>query len=84
LILGIDEAVTDSELKRAYRMMAAANHPDRLVARGLPPELQELATHKMALINRAYGEIVKIRKQYPVYDRLPDLKEQQKYPEHQE
>jgi len=37
----------------------------------------------MALINRAYGEIVKVRKQYPVYDRLPDLKEQQIYPEHQ-
>ncbi len=77
LILGIDEDVTDSELKRAYRTMAAANHPDRLMARGLPAELQELATHKMALINRAYSEIVKIRKQYPVYDRLPELTEHQ-------
>ena len=75
LILGIDEDVTDTELKRAYRTMAAANHPDRLAARGLPAELQKLATHKMALINRAYGEIVKIRQQYPVYDRLPDYQE---------
>ncbi len=72
LILGVDETVTDKELKRVYRTMAAANHPDRLAARGLPPELQKLATHKMALINRAYSKIVKIRKQYPVYDRLPD------------
>ena len=76
LILGIDEDVPDRELKRAYRTMAAANHPDRLVARGLPAELQELATHKMALINRAYGEIVKIRKEFPVHDRLPDFCEE--------
>jgi len=37
----------------------------------------------MALINRAYSEIVKIRKQYPVYDRLPDLKEHQESQETQ-
>jgi len=72
LILGVDETVTDKELKRIYRTMAAANHPDRLAARGLPPELQKLATHKMALINRAYEEILKIRKQYPVHERLVD------------
>ena len=75
LILGVDEDVTDTELKRAYRTMAAANHPDRLVARGLPAELQELATHKMALVNRAYGEILKTRREHPVYDRLPDMHE---------
>jgi len=63
LILGVDEEVTDRELKSAYRRMAAANHPDRLAARGLPQELQKLATHKMAMINKAYGEILCLRKQ---------------------
>ncbi len=62
LILGVDEDISDADLKRAYRRQAAANHPDRLVARGLPEQLQGLANHKMAMINRAYGEIVKARK----------------------
>lgn len=57
LILGIDEDVSDDELKRAYRRMAGANHPDRMAARGLPRELAGLANHKMAMINKAYAEI---------------------------
>lgn len=61
LILGIDEDVTDDELKRAYRRMAAANHPDRMAARGLPQELAGLANHKMAMVNKAYAEIRKMR-----------------------
>jgi DnaJ like chaperone protein len=66
LILGVDEDVDDAELKKAYRRMAAANHPDRVVARGLPQELQKLATHKMAIINKAYAEILTHRKLDPV------------------
>lgn len=58
LILGVDEDISDQDLKRAYRRMAAANHPDRLVARGLPRELTRLATQKMAMINKAYDEIL--------------------------
>ena len=57
LILGVDEDISDKDLKRAYRRMAAANHPDRLVARGLPRELTRLATHKMAMVNMAYAQI---------------------------
>ncbi|MEE9272551.1 MAG: molecular chaperone DjiA [Robiginitomaculum sp.] len=70
LILGIDEDISDAALKKTYRCMAAANHPDRLVARGLPPELQKLATHKMAMINKAYAQILEMRKDIPVYVRL--------------
>lgn len=61
LILGVDEDVSDEDLKRAYRRMAAANHPDKLLARGLPPELARLANHKMAMVNRAYAKIRKDR-----------------------
>jgi len=62
LILGIDEDISDADLKRAYRRMAAANHPDRLIARGLPREMMKIANHKMAMVNRAYGEIIAVRK----------------------
>ena len=62
LILGIDEDISDVDLKKAYRRMAAANHPDRLIARGLPEQMQRLANHKMAMINEAYAEILRQRK----------------------
>jgi len=62
LILGVDEDISDADLKKAYRRMAAANHPDRLMARGLPRELLGLANHKMAMVNKAYAEIKDMRK----------------------
>jgi len=62
LILGVDEDISDADLKRAYRRMAAANHPDRMIARGLPQELLGLANHKMAMVNKAYAEITAQRK----------------------
>ena len=62
LILGVDEDISDADLKRAYRRMAAANHPDRMIARGLPQELLGLANHKMAMVNKAYAEILTQRK----------------------
>ncbi len=58
LILGIDESIRDCDIKKAYRRMASANHPDRIIARGLPAEMQGLASRKMAMINLAYEKIL--------------------------
>ncbi len=33
------------------------NHPDSLMARGVPPEFVKLATDKLAAINNAYDKI---------------------------
>lgn len=64
LILGVDPDISDKDLKTAYRRQAAANHPDRLMARGLPKEMIGIATHKMAIINRAYAQILEERKSH--------------------
>ena len=61
VILGIDADISDADLKRAYRRIASQNHPDRMIARGVPPEAQRLAGEKMAMINTAYGQILKER-----------------------
>ncbi len=61
LILGIDHTIRDEDLQKAYRRMASANHPDRIIARGLPAEMQNLASKKMAMINLAYEKIRKER-----------------------
>lgn len=69
LILGVDEDISDKDLKHAYRRMAAANHPDKLVARGAPRELMGLANHKMAVINKAYSDILAQRGKRPLIGR---------------
>ena len=60
-ILGIKHEASDEDVKTAYRQLVRENHPDRLVAQGLPPEFVELANEKLATINQAYEKIRKAR-----------------------
>jgi DnaJ like chaperone protein len=57
VILGVARDADADTVKRAWRRAAAQNHPDRLIARGAPAELQRIADEKMAAINTAYREI---------------------------
>lgn len=56
-VLGIARNVSDTQVKRAYRKLISKNHPDKLIARGLPKEMMELAKQKASEINRAYDRI---------------------------
>ena len=44
LILGIERGSPLGEVKKQYRKLVAANHPDRLIARGVPEEFIKIAT----------------------------------------
>ncbi len=57
VILGVARDADLETVKRAWRKAAAQNHPDRLIARGAPTELQRIADEKMSAINAAYHEI---------------------------
>ncbi len=61
LVLGVTPDASDADLKRAYRRAVSENHPDRLMARGVPPEFVALANDKLATINMAWGELKKLR-----------------------
>ncbi|MBX9586067.1 MAG: co-chaperone DjlA [Gammaproteobacteria bacterium] len=60
-ILGVTSKATDAEVKKAYRKKISANHPDKLVAKGLPEEMIKLANKKTAEIKKAYDTIAKQR-----------------------
>ena len=60
-ILDIDHDVSDEAVKRAYRKLIRENHPDTLMAQGVPQEFIDLANAKMATINAAYDRIEKQR-----------------------
>ncbi|MGH6866755.1 MAG: TerB family tellurite resistance protein [Methyloceanibacter sp.] len=60
-VLGIKPSITNDELKVQYRRLIADNHPDKLIARGVPKEFIAIATEKVATINEAYDTIAKER-----------------------
>jgi len=60
-ILGAERNLSDDEIKRIYRDLIRENHPDRLIAEGLPQEMIDVANEKVAHINDAYDRIVKLR-----------------------
>lgn len=60
-ILGVDPGITDADLKKAYKKLVRENHPDTLIAQGLPKEFVEVANGKLAVINDAYDQLEKQR-----------------------
>lgn len=56
-ILGLLPGATLEECRRAWKRLAAENHPDRMASRGAPPEFVRIAEDKMTSINAAFARI---------------------------
>ena len=56
-LLGVSPKCSDIELKKAYRRQMNQHHPDKLVAKGLPEEMIDIATQKTQAIKAAYDLI---------------------------
>jgi DnaJ like chaperone protein len=63
--LGVNPDVSNEVLTSHYRKLVMENHPDNLIARGVPKEFVAIATKRMAAINQAYGAIAKARQSPP-------------------
>ena len=61
-VLGLDTSASDEEVKKAYRRLMSQNHPDKLVAKGLPEEMMKLAKEKTQKITKAYETIQQAKK----------------------
>jgi DnaJ like chaperone protein len=57
VVLGIDPLATDEQIRDAWLRQVRANHPDKLMAQGLPEEAIKVANRKLALINDAYDRL---------------------------
>lgn len=57
--LGLSDGANAEEIKRAYRELCTANHPDRVRGAGLGPDFVEFATQNMIRINNAYAQLTK-------------------------
>lgn len=58
-VLGVAPDANTQTVKRAYRKLMNEHHPDKLAARGLPPEMREMAKQKAQEIQAAYDMIKK-------------------------
>jgi DnaJ like chaperone protein len=59
--LGVSADVSDAVLKKAYRKLMSENHPDKLIAKGVPEDMVKVATEKSQDISGAYDMIRKHR-----------------------
>ena len=57
LVLGIDKEASYEEIRSHWKKLIQRNHPDNIVARGLPKEAVNLATTRLVAINAAWEEI---------------------------
>jgi DnaJ like chaperone protein len=62
-VLGLTSDAPPEEVRRVYRLLVAEHHPDRLIAKGVPEELIDVATARMSAINLAYQAITRPRPQ---------------------
>lgn len=60
-VLGVNPDAENDEIKSAYRKLSRENHPDTLMAQGMPQEFVDIANEKMAAINAAYDGVCKSR-----------------------
>ena len=62
-VLGLMPGASMEEVRRAWRRLAAENHPDRMTQRGAPPEFVLIAKEKTAAINAAYAHIREVMRE---------------------
>jgi len=60
-VLGVAKTASDAEVTKAYRRLMNQNHPDKLVAKGLPESMMKAAEEKTRSIRAAYETICAAR-----------------------
>jgi DnaJ like chaperone protein len=61
LVLGAERSWDFPRLRQHYRRLVAENHPDRLIAHGMPAEFVRIANERLAAINNAWDTIERMR-----------------------
>src|SRR4051812_11550587 len=61
-VLGLPSSASNAEVTKAYRRLMNQNHPDKLVARGLPESMMKVAEEKTRQIRAAYEVLREARK----------------------
>ena len=55
--LGLQPGTDPDAVRRRYRKLVSEHHPDRAIARGMPPEFVAIANERLVTFNEAYERI---------------------------
>ncbi|TXR51834.1 co-chaperone DjlA [Reinekea thalattae] len=61
-VLGVEASASEAEVKKAYRRLMSQHHPDKLLAKGLPESMMEMAKQRTQQIQQAYEQIKSARR----------------------
>ncbi|MBI6629632.1 TerB family tellurite resistance protein [Pontibaca salina] len=56
-VLGVTPGTPRAEIRKAWQRLVRENHPDRMIARGVPCEAIKMAEKRLVDINRAWDDI---------------------------
>jgi len=59
--LGVDKSDSKAVIRKAYKKLMSQHHPDKLIAKGLPPEMVDIAKTKTQNIQAAWEEVKDLR-----------------------
>ena len=60
-ILDVDHGTPLEEIRKVWKAAVREHHPDRLLARGVPPEAVKIAEERLVALNAAWEEISRAR-----------------------
>ena len=60
-VLDVDHDAPLEDIRAAWKRAVRENHPDRIQARGVPPEAVRLAEERLIAVNAAWEEIARVR-----------------------
>ena len=60
-VLGVDPSASYADIRAAWRKAVRENHPDQMMARGIPEEAIRLAQNRLVGINQAWEHITEGR-----------------------
>jgi DnaJ like chaperone protein len=58
-LLGVSRKASLSDIKKKYRSLVRALHPDKLSSSGVPAEMVKISADRLARINAAYSSLTK-------------------------
>ncbi len=56
-VLGVNQNDNKATIRKAYKRLMSQHHPDKLVARGLPPEMMKVAEEKAKQVQLAWEKV---------------------------
>jgi len=60
-VLGVSQNDSKASIRKAYKRLMSQHHPDKLVSKGLPPEMMKLAEEKAKQVQLAWERVKELK-----------------------